>query len=374
MWLHYALFSFIIISGLIASAYHPYKERKKLFQLCVFAVFFIIVSFRSYTVGNDTPEYLRVFNLIRMQPSLVQALSSTRFEPGYIILNYYVGKVTANYTVLLALIAFVYLFSSIWLVNRYAKSDVMAIQLMFCMSMLYLVINVERQCIAMAIFYFAIPFLEKRNRVVYCLIIFLACMFHIMSIILFSLAFLPNINFSDRKQMQKWIILSFLSLFIIQFGVTRVAIYFPYFQHYLSDSIYSQGGIRSASLAFFAVRILIIVLVGAIGGYNYQHDDNNTQTLVFNKLLFMDIIFATASIGFNMYDRIENFFTLPFIICIVNALKSLDYSEVETSRNNKSIAFVLIIALTFAYMTATLILRSDWTGIFPYSFIKGEII
>ena len=89
---------------------------------------------------------------------------------------------------------------------------------------------------------------------------------------------------------------------------------------------------------------------------------------VFDMLLFFDLVVAAASIGFNLFDRLENYFSLGYIIVVVNAICSLNDKDM-VQKNNKIIATVLVVTLSFAYMTATVVFRSSWSGIFPYSFV-----
>ena len=62
MWLHYFLFlliCFISITGYIFSK----RKQKNIFVLItVFALFFVIATFRDIGVGNDTIVYYRFFN------------------------------------------------------------------------------------------------------------------------------------------------------------------------------------------------------------------------------------------------------------------------------------------------------------------------
>lgn len=367
MWVHFLLLTLVFFAIMIQNIAAPNSSKQRIVSSLVFIIFFVFITFRAYTVGNDTPEYYRLFKLVNAQSSIVNASSITRYEIGYIALNYLVGRFTNNFTVLIGIITAFYLISSIFLVKKYAHSVSTAFILMFTLSLFYLAINVERQCIAMGLFYFALPLLERKKRLLYCLMIVLAALFHSVSIILLVLAFLPRINFSDKKMFRRWVFISLASLVMLNYGVELILRFLPYFEHYYTNSIYSEGGVRSASVALFVVRFGIVILIKVVGGFKYQINDSSESVSIFNKMMFFDVILAAASIGFNMFDRLEKYFTLGFIIAIVNALYSLNIDRRD--RNNRIVANAMIIVLSFAYVTATLILRSSWTGIFPYSFI-----
>lgn len=82
----------------------------------------------------------------------------------------------------------------------------------------------------------------------------------------------------------------------------------------------------------------------------------------------VETIFIHIPKKINLFDRLENYFSLGYIIVVVNAICSLNDKDM-VQKNNKIIATVLVVTLSFAYMTATVVFRSSWSGIFPYSFV-----
>ena len=78
MWLHYCLFAGIGVLGVVYKA--DSRFNRWLYYTAVFGVIFIFATFRAYTVGNDTQEYLRIFNMVRSCDSLLEASAATRYE------------------------------------------------------------------------------------------------------------------------------------------------------------------------------------------------------------------------------------------------------------------------------------------------------
>lgn len=368
MWLHFLLFFLVVLIIAFQKLLFPNSKNNYIAFSGIFLLFFTFITFRAYTVGNDTPEYYRLFTDIIIQPSLFDALSISRYEIGYISFNYFIGILTNNFTVLLSIVAFFYLYTSCQFINKYAKSPLLAIILMFTFSLFYKAMIIQRQCIALSIIYLAISFLIKNKRNIFILLVCIASLFHSSALIILFVLFIPTINFSDIKSLKKWGIIFILSLLCLNIGIEKLLSFFPYYQHYYVSSIYSEGSIRTASIAFFGIRFFSLILVFITGGFWYQRKDNSNETLIFNKALVFDLFLAAASISFNLIDRFEIYFTLGFIIAIVNAVCSLkEYNRIQ--KNNKIIITLLLVLTTFAYMTATVILRSSWMGIFPYSFI-----
>ncbi len=360
MWLHYFLFFTIIILGLICK--QQSVNSRKLFLLIVFLMFFILATFRAITVGNDTQEYFRVFNLIRSSSSLKNAIGLTRYEVGFVCLNYITGKYTDNFSVLLGIVSAFYLYSVIRFINKYAKNIPLVVILCFTFSIFYDVMIIERQCIAVGIFLFAIDYIIERKPIKYFVLVVLATLFQRASVFLVLIYFLPRANFNRKKDVYKWIGIIGLSCFGIVFLHQLVQYFLPYYAHYFNTS-YGEGGARSASIVFALVRILIVLFVWKMGGlkkYSVSVSDNNVNN-VFMQLMMLDCIVAVMSISFNMLDRIENFFCLGYIAIISDSLSQL-------TLYNKLISKILIVGLTFVYITVFLVFRHNWYGLFPYQF------
>ena len=101
MWVHFLLIVLVLAAIVVQKVVAPYSEKQKIVLTLVFLIFFVFATFRSYTVGNDTPEYLRLFKLVNTQTSILNASTISRYEIGYIALNYIVGRFTDNFTVLI---------------------------------------------------------------------------------------------------------------------------------------------------------------------------------------------------------------------------------------------------------------------------------
>lgn len=357
MWIHFGIFGVILLLGLFYES--KSKVNRKLYMVSIFMIFFILSTFRSVNIGNDTREYFRVFKLICSSNSLSSAIELTRYEVGFVTLNYVISRVTTNFAVLLGAVTVFYLFSILRFVKKYASSVTTVVTLCFTLFMFYDVMNIVRQCISVAIFLFAIDFLIERKPVKYIFLIILATLFHNMSVVLIFLYFLPKIDFKKVRNLVKWIFICAIALVLLNY-MGQITYYIsPYFSHYFNTK-YAEGGIRIASILFFGGRITIVLFVWIIGGLK-KSDSANKKTNVLTQLMLLDCIVASMSISFNMLDRLEGFFCLGYIIMISNAICTL-------KKDNRIVANAIIITGTFIYMTVLLIYRSNWYGLFPYQF------
>jgi putative polysaccharide polymerase protein len=364
MWLHYFIFIYIVLTFIISKVINK-KFSDKIFLFLNFLLLFILAAFRDVSVGNDTQEYYRVFKTISLTNSINGIFITSRFEIGYLLLNYLITRFTNNFNVLLFITSFIYLYSVFKFIDKYSKSKFVAIMLFFTFSMYYSIFNIQRQCIAIAIFLYAIRFLEKKQYIRYVLLILFATMFHYIAILLIFLCFIPKIDLYNKKIAYKYIILACFAACLIAYCITRFGIYIPYFGHYLTNSKYSEGGIRLASIALAGIRLGIIILLIIINGFK-EHKSQNNLDYIFNYIAFLDCTISLAAIKFNLYDRVEDYLCIVFLVMISNSINSLDI------KTNKYIINSILILITMFYLTISLMIRSNWYGIFPYVFIGGK--
>lgn len=360
MWVHYLLSAILCISHRITHVKSGNKNKKYL--AVIFFFLFIFAAFRAFNIGNDTREYFRIFNLIRFQDNFKSAISITRYEPGFLLFYYFIGKITDNYTFVLIIVTAFYLYSSLRFFNRYATNIPVAIFLFFSFSLYYDVYNIQRQCIALAIFLFSVDFLIERKPIPYFILIALCVSFHITSVILVVLYFLPKADFNRISELVKWIAVILAFSLMFNFAIQIFISIFPFYAGYF-QSAYSQGGTRVASVVFLMIRVSILGLLVLTRGMKKYLIDFNEQKNVFIQLALVDIIFASMSISFNLFDRLEVFFSPVFILCITNIMNELNL------KNRMLIKFYSLL-VSYMFLTATLLFRSNWYGIFPYSFFE----
>ena len=105
-----------VMLALITGAFQKMKSQKKLWYL-VLAVLplALMTMFRAGSIGNDTQGYIDYFDSIKSL-SLSQALDNTRFEKGYILLNYILSRISKNSQIIIIVrAAFSYLSLSRWI-------------------------------------------------------------------------------------------------------------------------------------------------------------------------------------------------------------------------------------------------------------------
>ena len=94
MWLFFGILSFILLTGIIFDRSVKIKSPQKKYIMMNFFVFTLLSAFRAENVGNDTNEYIRIFNNIALSGDISNF--TWRFEIGYLYLNEFSALLSSN--------------------------------------------------------------------------------------------------------------------------------------------------------------------------------------------------------------------------------------------------------------------------------------
>lgn len=206
---------YFIPAFVIPPLYFVFKDRKYRDEIIIgFSIIltFLILVLRSETLGNDVPVYRKVFEELKSY-RLFDAIKSYSVEPGYLILNWVVAKITGSFRVLLIIQAILCLSADVFLVKKYSSFPIFSMLIIMCIGMIDFPIDIIRQAMATAILFFSLPQIEKKKPVLFVFFILLASSFHYISI-LFLLVFPATLLKINRKTIIVFTVIS-LSLFFV---------------------------------------------------------------------------------------------------------------------------------------------------------------
>lgn len=90
------IYIFLIIFLVIFSISYIEKNKKKNLLIFFFIVFWLMATFRSLDIGNDTKNYYLLYKQI-CKFSEIQNMT-WRYEIGYLLVNKIVSFFTSNFT------------------------------------------------------------------------------------------------------------------------------------------------------------------------------------------------------------------------------------------------------------------------------------
>lgn len=359
MWIHFALFAVLLLPAALMGLRGNAGRRGSPALLGIaFVAFTAFSAFRAVSVGNDTVEYHRVFKEIAATDGLQEALSVSRFESGYVLLNYLVSRFTQDFNILLLIISIFTYASAVLFIRRYSANYSLAVLFAFGMSVFYDLMLAVRQGIAVAIFLLAVPALMERKPARYALLVVLASQFHGSALLLLVVYLIPYMRLSTFGDWFKWGALIGVSMFSLSWLLTRLLTASAYYGHYL-HSQYADGGVRSATVLLIVTRIILMFLAATCGWNEAVESDTSGRTRNLLALAVADVAMVVIALGFNLLDRVEMYLTLPFAVGLANL-------AARGERPESSYVSALLVVIAFAATTTFFLYRPEWYHLFPY--------
>jgi hypothetical protein len=177
-------------SILMAYLHKRSKKNKYFFVILSFLPLFLVSGLRKF-VGTDYMHYL-----YNKTPAILSGNGTEEF--GYQLLTLFCMNVLGNYQWIIVFLSFVTCACFFKSFYRYSNDMVISICVFVATGCYYFSLNGMRQSLAIAIFFFAIKYIETKNFKFYLLNIFFACCFHISAIVYIPLYFLLNHKISYK--------------------------------------------------------------------------------------------------------------------------------------------------------------------------------
>lgn len=190
-----------VILAFFVGAYLPMEKYKKGYLFLALIPMSIMIMFHSPAVGNDSMVYWRFFTTIQKQ-SIQGVMENTRFEHGYLLFNWIVGRFTTNPQWII--IGVFIIASAGWWINKYVEAPGLFFVLLVEVLMIDSWISVSRQTIVIGLLFFAFDFAINKKIVPFILVVLFASTFHNVALIFFITYPLINIRggyYCQRKRM-----------------------------------------------------------------------------------------------------------------------------------------------------------------------------
>lgn len=370
MWLHYAIIFYILLTGIIFGRTAQKGMKRNTYLIITFGVFTLLSAMRSSNVGNDTPEYIRLFENVAASGNV--SGYSWRYETGYLYLNKLLSLLSSNSQIIIIVTSIIIMGGFARFVYKYSNSLWLSVYLFFTLGYYGMSMNTVRLNIAIVVVLFSYDFLREKKLIKFIITVFLASLFHRTAII-FLLAWpITKLKFSYKTIVAA--VVGSLSLYMFFPIILQTALrFFPTYQYYLGSS-YLDGNTRLASVMNFLVGLSILVF-GVFTKYHKKQKamqmNNNISNYISlemndgkNILLFLlaGVSITFISFNFNLLDKVGDYFLVFAIICLPNSIRM-----VRDSQSRLLITFIVVL-MFFIYATTIQIMRPDWNVIYPYSF------
>lgn len=325
-----ALIGFIFISVNL-----EYKLKKN--HIVFIFIFMGIVSGIRYNVGLDynTYEYLFTNEALKIFPEslfwLVNYISKEFFDEFFIVTLFM--SIMTNY--------FIYR----GLVCREIKLNYMLLSILIFTITIWLdSFNIMRQCLSVAIFFYASIFIKKRKFIPYAIYILIATGFHKSSIFLIGLYFIQYININRYL----YIVLLLGSYMIVKLNLAKdILINISkningYEVYYLNNYIFGN------SQNYVSYSLIIGILISVFIIFFCEDKIDKSNYLEKNYYIYGSI-FSVLSISTYMYDRIGIYFQVFGIFVVPYVI-----SNIKNTSARKLIYAIIVILVMSVYLNESI--------------------
>lgn len=338
-------------------------QKKKVLVFFSFGVLFLLSALRSSEVGNDTHNYVDIFNHIEDFDSEDY---DGHFEIGYMFLNYLSKNIAESQQTILIVTSIIIFGGYARFILKYSNMVWLSIFLFFTNGFFTFALSGIRQSIAIVILLFSYDFLRSNRFLKFTALVLFASLFHSSAVLFLISYFVTRLRWNLITALSFLFITLFLyfgfdSLLSVVFGL------FTVYQYY-DGGIYF-GDTRLASILNLLIGCSILLCCILLRSYkeeNYIRVNNNDICVRDNEKMLLLVCTSVAiifvSLKLNLLDRAAMYFNAFSIVLLPNSIKML--------QGKKIYLFVipLIVGAFFCYASIIQIMRPEWNRIYPYTF------
>lgn len=326
------------------------------------AIFLLMSTFRAETIGNDTQEYMRIFNMIERGE---YDYDTSRYEKGYLAVNYLVTFISKNSKWLFFVCSGFIYYSIGNFIIKYSKMPALSLLLFLTYGFFTFSMTAIRQSMAIAVLLFSFPYIVYKKPIKFFILVAIASLFHVTAV-LFGFAYFARRLKPNPKTILIILGCSLVGYFIFNALLGELLSVFTMYDHYSGGKYF--GETRLASIFYVIISSLIV----ALSYYIFTTHKNVLRKLAKTRQStlsceFILVLFAVAlyilSLKLNILDRIAIYYNIFAIVLLPNAIRLLKPRE-------RSLMSSIVFISFFAYSSVLLLLRPDWNSVFPYHFVN----
>lgn len=346
-------FALSILLSLLFCRNKAASDGSKLVWLPVIPI--LLVSIFRYGVGTD---YFWVYDYGFESVAEGRAWNYSRFEPGYLAINFLVSYFGGTSFWVFAIVAILYHYFIYRFILDWSDSVPLSLLILFVSQQWLFSLNAIRQALAIAIAAYAIKYIGK-SSIKYFILILIASSMHFMALVFVPLYWLLQKNYS-----QVGILFCAIFLFAISslFPNILESIASLFGREDYFDSTYSKNRLYYVEFAM-ALLIAVFVLI-----HQSRNQEFSKQYKVLINLAIFGLLAASASAAIPNAERFDMFFTVSYTVLIPAMVK-----RCKTQLASIAMIFFLVGALG-ARLTYDTYINQDSNGIAEYRLIDLNII
>lgn len=289
--------------------------NKKLYCSIIFIIMSAILGLRNISIGIDTITYYYSFNNIKYL-SLNDSIS-VKFEKGYKILEFCIGRVFGDFQILLILIAILYVGVVSYYIYKYSVNPMLSYIFFIIFDFYTFAMSANRQTIAISLVMISLKYAMDRKSIKFMILIILAASFHITALIFLPVYFVSKFKLNNKN----------IILFIF------IGVAFLLLKNELQLYISKYSRIAYSFTDTGGRNMYIFMFISSILGIIYRKKSINLDSS--NKYFFYMILISTIIMPITRFNpavmRLYLYFFIFMIIYIPNIIYSINNRFIRIS-------------------------------------------
>ena len=316
------------------------KVFSEILGVLILSFFTVMVGLR-YGVGIDYFSYENMFNLY---------YDAFKSEPIYSFIMYIIKNTTDKFyhvTLIMAFITNTFLY--LGLKKRNIKGVYLLLALLIYFSnMGAIFMNAMRQGVAVAIFFYASTYIEKKSFKKYIFFILVGAGFHMSALLFIPLYFIRPVFNKKRYYCSILACYSFVYFNIAIILINFIASKIPMYSHYHNSHFF-----KNASNNILALGVMLnVIFIGYLIVYNKKKYNYELNFYLLGTLIN---ILALSTF---VFDRIGIYFFTFGIVAIPKIIK-----DIKNNRTRK-LAFGLAIAIAIIYFSQVYLIHPESSSLY----------
>ena len=362
------LYFLIFMLSLLFDAFHIMAPKKKRMYLFVtLGIFMTMSMFRASNVGNDTNDYIALYNQVANQG--IPYIKTSITEKGYLLYDYVIALIFNEYQ-------YIFIFSSLFIyislyhfLMKYCNSPGIFVCMFLGLNMLDFFLSTQRQGIAIAIMLFAIDAAFEKKLGKFILLIVIAIQFHYSSIIFFTVYPLINVNIS-RKSIKVFLIgaTGFCMLFFNRL-LSVLLMIFPKYSYYEGGALFDGEPRLAIILKVCVYSLILIVSYLFVNSRNpeYKNKKDDKDVLQFNAFNILSLLNICLFLISSKATALARFCSIFNIYPVTNYSNEM----CKTDRKTHCLSVIFTALPFYCYGLIIVLLKTpDWCTTFPFEFTK----
>ncbi len=223
------------------------EQRKYLWYAACLSVWFII-GFRGYHTGPDTIGYVRGFEHVS---AIDWKFVAENFEKdtGFCFLSKALSYISSSPVWFLSAMAFLACIGVFDYIGRNTKNPVLALFFFITLGNFMFLLTGMRQAVAMSLCLLSLRFVEKKNLLLFAVLVLLGAACHKSAFV-----FLPTYFFVQRK-------ITALNMFFNFLGIMLCVLFYTSLLSHVNELLEYDYGVEELSNGYVYYAILLLVMM-----------------------------------------------------------------------------------------------------------------